>query len=132
MPLAEAMHVFSVNFFSTYTASQTALPYLRLAWNDYQHEFDDRRAGSKELGSLCRQQRRPAELHQSARVEVAADGIRVNAVLPSNVDTPLMRAWAGTLADPQSALDRMAALPAAGSHGEAARDRSRLSYSGQR
>ncbi|MFN9851363.1 MAG: SDR family oxidoreductase, partial [Planctomycetota bacterium] len=33
-----------------------------------------------------------------------------NAILPSNVDTPLMRAWAATLPDPDAALERIAAL----------------------
>jgi NAD(P)-dependent dehydrogenase (short-subunit alcohol dehydrogenase family) len=41
---------------------------------------------------------------------LAEYGIRVNAVLPSNVDTPLMRDWAATLDDPESALARIADL----------------------
>ena len=43
-------------------------------------------------------------------IEAADDGIRVNAVLPSNVDTPLMHAWANTLDDPATALKRVAEL----------------------
>ena len=38
------------------------------------------------------------------------DGVRLNAILPGNIDTPLMRDWAATLDDPESALQRVADL----------------------
>jgi NAD(P)-dependent dehydrogenase (short-subunit alcohol dehydrogenase family) len=41
-------------------------------------------------------------------VELGRDGIRVNAILPGNIDTPLMREWADSLEDPESALARVA------------------------
>jgi NAD(P)-dependent dehydrogenase (short-subunit alcohol dehydrogenase family) len=36
--------------------------------------------------------------------------VRVNAILPGNVDTPLMREWASSLPDPEKALARVSAL----------------------
>ncbi len=111
MPLAEAMHVFSVNFFSTYTASQTALPYLRASRGTIINMSSMTAVlGQKNSAAYAASKGAQLSFTKALALEVAADGIRVNAVLPSNVDTPLMRAWAGTLADPQSALDRMAAL----------------------
>lgn len=44
-------------------------------------------------------------LTRSLASECAADNVRINAISPSNVDTPLMRQWAASLPNPQSALD---------------------------
>jgi NAD(P)-dependent dehydrogenase (short-subunit alcohol dehydrogenase family) len=40
-------------------------------------------------------------LTRAMAVGFAEHGVRVNAILPSNVDTPLMREWAATLDDPE-------------------------------
>ena len=37
-------------------------------------------------------------------IELVPQGVRVNAICPSNVETPLMYEWAQTLPDPVAAL----------------------------
>ena len=111
MPLADAQRVFAVNFFSTYIASQTALPYLRQSRGTIINMSSMTAVlGQKNSAAYAASKGAQLSFTKALALEVAADGIRVNAVLPSNVDTPLMRAWAGSLADPQSALDRIAGL----------------------
>ncbi len=56
-------------------------------------------------------------LTKSLAIELGSCGVRVNAILPSNIDTPLMREWAATLPDPESALERVARLQVFGRMG---------------
>ena len=111
MPLAEAQHVFAVNFFSTYVASQAALPFLRKTRGTIIN-MSSMTAVLGQRNSTAYAASKGAQLSftKALALEAAADGIRVNAVLPSNVDTPLMRAWANSLPDPEDALQRIAAL----------------------
>ncbi|MCC6509557.1 MAG: SDR family oxidoreductase [Pirellulaceae bacterium] len=111
MSLAEAQQVMAVNFFSTYVASQAALPYLRTTRGTIINMSSMTAVlGQKNSAAYAASKGAQLSFTKALALEVAVDGIRVNAVLPSNVDTPLMRAWAGSLADPQSALDRIAQL----------------------
>lgn len=47
---------------------------------------------------------------RSLSLELAPEGVRVNCVCPAGVDTPLMRAWAATLADPEAVLAQQAEM----------------------
>ncbi len=48
-------------------------------------------------------------LTRALALDLITDGVRVNAVCPSNVRTPLMTEWASSLPDPQDALRQVAA-----------------------
>lgn len=111
MPLHEAERVFAINFFSTYVASQAALPWLRKTHGTIINMSSMTAVlGQKNSAAYAASKGAQLSFTKALALEVARDGIRVNAVLPSNVDTPLMRAWADTLADPASALERIAQL----------------------
>jgi len=45
-------------------------------------------------------------LTKALAIDLAPHGVRVNAVCPAGVRTPMMEAWAATLGDPASALSR--------------------------
>ena len=47
---------------------------------------------------------------RSLSLELAPGGVRVNCVCPAGVDTPLMRAWAATLPDPEAVLEQQAEM----------------------
>jgi L-fucose dehydrogenase len=111
MTLEQMRHVLAVNFESTFVASQAALPYLRKTRGSIINMSSMTAVlGQKNSAAYAASKGAQLSFTKALALEVAADGIRVNAVLPSNVDTPLMRAWAQTLDDPQGALERMARL----------------------
>jgi NAD(P)-dependent dehydrogenase (short-subunit alcohol dehydrogenase family) len=49
-------------------------------------------------------------LTKALALELGTEGIRVNCVCPAGVDTPLMRGWAATMADPEGVLRGQAAM----------------------
>lgn len=53
-------------------------------------------------------------LMRALAIDMAPHGVRVNAICPSNVDTPLMREWASSNPDPEAALDMVLATQPAG------------------
>ncbi len=111
MSMDEVRRAFDINFFSTYVASRIALQHLRTTRGSIVNISSMTAVlGQKNSAAYAATKGAQLSFTKALALEVAADGIRVNAVLPSNVDTPLMRAWAGTLADPESALKRIAAL----------------------
>jgi len=111
MSMADVRRAFDINFFSTYVGSRCALKHLRKTRGSIVNISSMTAVlGQKNSAAYAATKGAQLSFTKALALEVAADGIRVNAVLPSNVDTPLMRAWANTLPDPESALKRIAAL----------------------
>lgn len=107
----EALNVMQVNFLSTYSASYFALQHLRKTKGTIIN-ISSMTAVLGQRNSTAYAASKGAQLSftKALALEAASDGVRVNAILPSNVDTPLMRSWASSLADPEAALARIAAL----------------------
>lgn len=100
-----------VNFISTFAGCQYALPHLRKTKGTIINMSSMvALLGQEHSTAYCSTKGAQLSLTKSLAVELGREGIRVNAILPGNVDTPLMRDWAATLPDPQSALERVSAL----------------------
>ena len=100
-----------MNFISTFAGCQYVLPYLRKTKGTIINMSSMvALLGQEHSTAYCSTKGAQLSLTKSLAVELGREGIRVNAILPGNVDTPLMRDWAATLPDPQSALERVAGL----------------------
>jgi NAD(P)-dependent dehydrogenase (short-subunit alcohol dehydrogenase family) len=111
MPPEEAMRVMQINFASTYACCYHALRHLRATRGTIVNISSMTAVlGQKNSTAYAASKGAQVSFTKSLALEAAADGIRVNAILPSNVDTPLMRDWAATLPDPEAALERIAKL----------------------
>ncbi|MBL4886217.1 MAG: glucose 1-dehydrogenase [Planctomycetaceae bacterium] len=101
----------NVNFLSTYAGAKFAMPHLRKTKGTIVNISSMTAVLGQHLSTAyCATKGAQVSFTKALALEAGPQGIRVNAVLPSNVDTPLMREWAQTLDDPQSALDRVASL----------------------
>jgi L-fucose dehydrogenase len=111
MPPEQVMEVLRVNFLSTYTACYYALEHLKRSRGTVVN-ISSMTAVLGQRNSTAYAASKGAQLSftKSLALECAEFGVRVNAILPSNVDTPLMRQWAASLPDPQAAMARIAAL----------------------
>ncbi len=104
-----------VNFLSTFAASKAAIPYLRKTRGTIVIMSSMTAVlGQHQSSAYAATKGAQLSLTKALAVELGPQGIRVNAILPSNVDTPLMRDWAATLPDPESALRRVSELQVLG------------------
>lgn len=100
-----------LNYISTFAGCKYALPHLRKTKGTIVNISSlVALIGQPESSAYCATKGAQLGLTKSLAVELGKEGVRVNAICPGNVDTPLMRDWAATLADPASALQRVSAL----------------------
>jgi L-fucose dehydrogenase len=110
--------VMRVNFLSTFAGAKFAVPYLRQTRGTIVNISSMTAVlGQDRSSAYASTKAAQVGLTKSLAIELGPQGIRVNAILPSNIDTPLMHEWASTLDDPQSALARVAALQVFGRMG---------------
>ena len=116
--LAEMEALLRLNFLSTFAGCQFALPHLRKVGGTIVNISSMvALVGQDQAAAYCSTKAAQIGLTRALAVELGPQGIRVNAICPGNIDTPLMRDWAATLPDPQSALDRVSALQLHGKMG---------------
>lgn len=100
-----------INFLSTFAGAKYALPHLRRTKGTIVNISSMTAVlGQDRSSAYAASKGAQLSLTKALAVELGREGIRVNAILPSNIDTPLMRDWAATLDNPQSALERVANL----------------------
>lgn len=98
-----------INFLSSFAGSKFAAPHLRKSKGTIVMMSSMTAVlGQEKSAAYSASKGAQLSLTKALALELGRDGVRVNAVLPSNVDTPLMREWAATLDDPKSALQRVA------------------------
>ena len=108
---ADMQELMRINYLSTFAGCKFAVPHLRQTQGTIINISSMTAVlGQDRSAAYCATKAAQVGLTKALAVELGPQGIRVNAILPSNVDTPLMRAWAATLDDPTSALQRVAGL----------------------
>jgi L-fucose dehydrogenase len=107
-----------INYLSTFAGAKHALPHLRKTKGTIINMSSmTALLGQEHSTAYCATKGAQVSFTKSLAIELGPAGVRVNAILPSNIDTPLMRDWAATLPDPNSALDRVSQLQVFGRMG---------------
>lgn len=104
-----------LNFTSTFVASQTAVPHLRKTQGSIINISSMTAIlGQEHATAYAASKAAQIGFTKSLAIELGPDNVRVNAILPSHVDTPLLQAWAKTLPDPAIGLDKAAKVQVLG------------------
>jgi NAD(P)-dependent dehydrogenase (short-subunit alcohol dehydrogenase family) len=107
-----------VNYLSTFAGAKYALPHLRKTKGTIINMSSMTAVlGQDQSSAYCATKAAQIGLTKALAVELGSEGIRVNAILPSNIDTPLMRDWAATLNDPETAMKWVSGLQVFGRMG---------------
>ena len=109
--IEEMEELMRINYLSTFAGAKFALPHLKNTKGTIINMSSMTAIlGQEHSVAYCATKAAQVGLTKSLAIELGPLGIRVNAILPSNIDTPLMRDWAATLPDPASALQRVSDL----------------------
>ncbi|MGC1272132.1 MAG: glucose 1-dehydrogenase [Planctomycetaceae bacterium] len=111
----DMQRLMQVNYLSTFAGCKFAMPHLRKTRGTIVNMSSMTAVLGQHLSTAyCATKAAQVGLTKALAIEAGPLGVRVNAILPSNVDTPLMRDWAETLDDPASALEWVADLQVIG------------------
>ena len=101
----EWQRIFSVNVNGAFYTTRAALPALRRSRGVIVMVSSMTALVGQDKGAAYVASKGAlVSMTKALALELAVDGIRVNCVCPAGVDTPLMRAWAATLPDPEAVL----------------------------
>lgn len=107
----EWARIIDVNLTGTFYAIRAALPALRRAKGSIVCVSSmTALVGQSHGAAYVASKGAIVSMTKALALELASDGIRVNCVCPAGVDTPLMRSWANTTADPEAVLRGQAAM----------------------
>ena len=107
-----------INYLSTFAGSRYAVPFLRKTRGTIVNISSMTAVlGQEHSTAYCATKGAQVSLTRALAIELGREGMRVNGILPSNIDTPLMRDWAATLPDPDSALKRVSDMQVFGRMG---------------
>ncbi|MFA6107830.1 MAG: SDR family oxidoreductase, partial [Candidatus Latescibacterota bacterium] len=103
--LAEFERLLRLNLTSTFLASKLAIPHLRQSRGSIINMSSEvALIGQAQAPAYVTTKAGQLGLTRALAFDLAADGVRVNAVCPAGVMTPLMQEWANTQYDPGAAL----------------------------
>ena len=107
IPLAEFESILRLNLTSTFLGCKLAVPHLRQSRGCIINVASlVGMLGQGKAVSYVTSKAGQIGLTKALAMDLAPDGVRVNAVCPAGVDTPMMREWAATLDNPDEALKK--------------------------
>lgn len=106
--IADFEDLIRLNLTSTFAGCKYALPYLQQTHGTIVNMSSMVGVlGQAMAPAYCATKAGQIGLTKALAVDYAPRGVRINAVCPAGVDTPLMREWAATLPDPEAGLRQM-------------------------
>jgi len=118
--LEEMEALMRLNYTSTFAASKFALPHLLKTRGTIINIASIVAViGQHHAAAYCATKGAQIGFTKGLAVELGPLGVRVNAILPGNIETPLMHEWADSLENPKSALESQAKLQLFGRLGTA-------------
>ncbi|MEX2214469.1 MAG: SDR family NAD(P)-dependent oxidoreductase [Phycisphaeraceae bacterium] len=107
IPLGEFESIIRLNLTSTFLGCKLAAPHLRRTRGSIVNIASlVGMVGQAQAVSYVTSKAGQIGLTKALALDLAKDGVRVNAVCPAGVLTPMMKEWAGTLDNPVEALKK--------------------------